>query len=809
MAEGLIPGGAAETNDVSIFGEASRHQETVHPSATARLHGEEADRVVLTPGQTVIHVQVTPGGVIELPFGADAHFLARLGDGNLAIKVGDVTVILLGYASAAAQNPPVIEAADGKPLDVAGILDGTDPALDIHTAPGTSHQSGQGAHNTGGIFEHFANDDAQDDSNRGGHDDDRSGPRGFDTAASQDDAAGPSGTGDIGTHPLQHALAAASVPPDLLEGLDFNAATDEDTRLVGQLTANDSGGGLATFHTVGIVPDGLTVDPDGAWSFDPRGGYDYLAGGEKATVAFQFQADSGSTEIGTATITIDGRNDVPTIAGDTAGSVTEDDKAHQTATGTLAVTDADHDQSSAQTAVNAASTHGYGSYSVDADGSWTYTLANANTDVQALGAGDTLSDSFVVTSKDGTASQTVTITIDSADHAPTITAPNGGDAASLSIPENTVDVTTVQASDVDINDTLTYSIVGGADASLFHIDGTTGLLAFNAAPDYETPQDHDLDNSYAVTVQVSDGHGGTDTQAITVSVTDMVLEAREDHVFTNIDDISQLLSGGAVKDEWLLANDTGDSPHVVAISSDPPYTDGTYSIEDATQATATGHIDITQVGGTIIDRSDDTHGDIILGSDTASTLIGGHGNDIISSGAGADTIFGNAGDDVIHYTAGDTVHGGADLAVDDGNNFGFPHDDGDTLVFAQSIDLTDSQYDGMFDGIETIRTQGADPVNGPGVNLTLDATDVLNMSDHQSNFFEGNHYEIRVTLGALDHLYLSAKDGGSWVQSGTYSYSGGAYEIYVHEANGHPGSEDAYVQVSYYTGQVSLNQDAP
>src|SRR4051812_34094723 len=53
----------------------------------------DAAQVVVNPGQDVVRVEVHPGEVIELPFGPDAHFLARLGDGNLAIKVGDVTVI--------------------------------------------------------------------------------------------------------------------------------------------------------------------------------------------------------------------------------------------------------------------------------------------------------------------------------------------------------------------------------------------------------------------------------------------------------------------------------------------------------------------------------------------------------------------------------------------------------------------------------------------------------------------------------------------------------------------------------------------
>ena len=46
-------------------------------------------------------------------------------------------------------------------------------------------------------------------------------------------------------------------------------------------------------------------------------------------------------------------------------------------------------------------------------------------------------------------------------------------------------------------------------------------MSFLAAPDYESPTDAGANNVYDVTVQVSDGAGGTDTQAIAVTVTNV------------------------------------------------------------------------------------------------------------------------------------------------------------------------------------------------------------------------------------------------------------------------------------------------
>jgi hypothetical protein len=104
--------------------------------------------------------------------------------------------------------------------------------------------------------------------------------------------------------------------------------------------------------------------------------------------------------------------------------------------------------------------------------------------------------------------------------APIITSNGGGDAASIVLQENNTNVTTVTAGDADVPvQTLTYSIIGGDDAGFFSINPSTGGLSFITAPDFETPLDATGDNVYDVTVQVSDGNGGSDTQTIAVMVT--------------------------------------------------------------------------------------------------------------------------------------------------------------------------------------------------------------------------------------------------------------------------------------------------
>jgi len=96
----------------------------------------------------------------------------------------------------------------------------------------------------------------------------------------------------------------------------------------------------------------------------------------------------------------------------------------------------------------------------------------------------------------------------------------GDDTIAVSRPENTTEVLKPAGTDPD-GDPLTYSISGGADADKFVIDPKTGEISFRNPTNYENPADQDGDNVYEVTIMVSDGRGGTATQAIAVTVTDV------------------------------------------------------------------------------------------------------------------------------------------------------------------------------------------------------------------------------------------------------------------------------------------------
>jgi uncharacterized delta-60 repeat protein len=110
----------------------------------------------------------------------------------------------------------------------------------------------------------------------------------------------------------------------------------------------------------------------------------------------------------------------------------------------------------------------------------------------------------MVQASDGTLSTTkdLTVTVTSVnDNIPVVTSPSG-----FSTPENILIVTTVTASDADLpTQALSFAIIDGLDSVRFSINPTTGVLAFIAPPDFESPNDAGLDNIYNFRVQVSDG----------------------------------------------------------------------------------------------------------------------------------------------------------------------------------------------------------------------------------------------------------------------------------------------------------------
>jgi VCBS repeat-containing protein len=153
-----------------------------------------------------------------------------------------------------------------------------------------------------------------------------------------------------------------------------------------------------------------------------------------------------------------------------------------------------------------------GAFSINSStGALTFT-ATPDFEAPADADGDNVYE-VTIRASDGTntTDQTVTITVDDVDEAPSFTS-----GATASVDENTTGTVYTAAATDPEGAALTYTL-SGADAALFAIDPVTGAISFIAAPDFESPADADGDNVYEVTVTASDGTNSTD-QAVSITV---------------------------------------------------------------------------------------------------------------------------------------------------------------------------------------------------------------------------------------------------------------------------------------------------
>ncbi|WP_246678878.1 MULTISPECIES: beta strand repeat-containing protein [unclassified Mesorhizobium] len=114
------------------------------------------------------------------------------------------------------------------------------------------------------------------------------------------------------------------------------------------------------------------------------------------------------------TITIHGTNDAAVITGTANGAVIEANAAQSTG-GTLVATDPDSSNAFV-VQTNVAGSNGYGTFSIDATGHWTYAMGSAHNEFVG---GTDYTDSITVATADGT-SQVITVTIHGTNDAPVV-----------------------------------------------------------------------------------------------------------------------------------------------------------------------------------------------------------------------------------------------------------------------------------------------------------------------------------------------------------------------------------------------------
>jgi hypothetical protein len=103
-----------------------------------------------------------------------------------------------------------------------------------------------------------------------------------------------------------------------------------------------------------------------------------------------------------------------------------------------------------------------------------------------------------------------------------ITAPSFTSSATFTSPENTVISTNVAV--IKVSESSTISAISGSDLASFNLifsDTITVFIRFKSPPNFESPEDANRNNIYEITLRATDSAGNSQTQAITITVTDV------------------------------------------------------------------------------------------------------------------------------------------------------------------------------------------------------------------------------------------------------------------------------------------------
>ncbi|WP_061040144.1 VCBS domain-containing protein [Vibrio coralliirubri] len=287
--------------------------------------------------------------------------------------------------------------------------------------------------------------------------------------------------------------------PHTFTTADFKYS-DIDGDTLNHITITNVAHGVLTLNGATVnVGDDVSASDVSSLIFTPT--HNYFSSGVSGLGAVQFTANDGhlDSKEGAILINIASVADPATFSGDSTGVAKEDITLQ--ASGTLTASDPDGTAgfTAVQGGAGIAGSKGYGHAHIDVNGHWTYDLDNNHPKVQQLGEGQTDTETITVQSADGTHHDIVV----------TITGTN--DAPILGVNQTSSTAGTLTETDVDVNDTHTFSVVSSAGQfGSLSVDPNTGDYIYTPNTSITGMSYNSATNSYhgvdVFEVKVSDGH---------------------------------------------------------------------------------------------------------------------------------------------------------------------------------------------------------------------------------------------------------------------------------------------------------------
>jgi len=353
----------------------------------------------------------------------------------------------------------------------------------------------------------------------------------------------------------------------VIGGTDTSDIGENDPGASGTLSITDvdNTAAFAADSTVTAAHGIFGINASGNWGYTLTDTMDYLATGATATDSFNAVAVDGTQH--RVQVTIHGANDAP-VADNDAASVNEDAVTGNLLS-TLLAGDVDTDVGDTLVVASVGFNPNVSAIDVDADGDMDFVSYDAAS-YDWLAQGQIMTDTFTYTVSDGHGGidiATATVTITGVNDAPVA----AGDSTSVSedaVTVNLIPNLLTNDSDTDSGDTLFIKAVGaGAVGVNSDTDVALESVTFDAtAYDSLAAGDWTTDT---FTYTVSDGHGGTDTASVTVTITGVndgpvadadTVGVNEDAITGNL--LATLLAGD-------VDTDIGDTLRVVAVGLNP------------------------------------------------------------------------------------------------------------------------------------------------------------------------------------------------------------------------------------------------